>query len=220
MVNVSFDLNSDGQRIVRRKEYLQLLNSGIKDAQAQALAWFVGGVKDNVPVNFFKSKETMNDYYEFMAREDKFFFKDEAKKAATNNPKELEGMKKTAMHNMPRWPALQHHIVHNLGAQKYGHFNWRKEGVDVNTYLSAARRHIDEFLEGLEQNQQNNWQGMATADSSIFTDDESQAHVLAHACACLYIMMDAQYHGKLIDNYSTPEVKPKTSGKPSNVTQE
>lgn len=140
---------------------------------------------------------------------------------ATNNPKELEGMKKLAMHHIPQGPMREQHIVHNLGAAKYGHFNWREEGVDVCTYLSAARRHIDEFLHGLEWLRQEGVDPMnlkyRSAKEGYFYDRESGAHVLAHACACLYIIMDAQFHDKLIDNYSTPEVKSKTSGKPSNV---
>lgn len=121
----------------------------------------------------------------------------------TGNPKELEGLKKTGQAHMPEWPMQQQMKVHNLGAEKYGHFNWREEGVDVITYVSAARRHMNEYLTALE-----------LGDAPL--DPESGAHVLAHVCACCNIIMDAELHGKLIDNYSKPVVKEKLGGKPSN----
>jgi hypothetical protein len=87
------------------------------------------------------------------------------------------------------------------GALKYGRSNWRVAGVRSSIYYDAARRHLDAWFEG-EDNA-----------------PDSKVHHLAHALACIAILVDAKEAGKLNDdrmypaNYRecidslTPEVK-------------
>lgn len=151
----------------------------------------------------------------------------------TNNPKEFAGLKKPARCHVPHTSVAALHAAHNNGALKYGHFNWRGEGVDVNTYLSACERHIeafkmsllnlygkdvsttvaDKFPEGVSRDQM-----LQIGAAEIDPQTGVQVPHLGAAMACLSILHDAFCQGKLIDNYSPPEVKPKPlSGKPSNT---
>ena len=99
-----------------------------------------------------------------------------------NNPKAAIGAKKAPLHLVP--PSFVHYtsLAFEDGAKKYGAYNWRKLGVSASTYYAAAKRHIDAWWDGEE----------LSADAKV--------HHLAHAAACLAVLLDAESIGKLIDD--------------------
>jgi hypothetical protein len=81
-------------------------------------------------------------------------------------------------------PSATHFLAMAMadGAKKYGPYNWREHPISTSVYIGAAKRHIDAF-----------WDGEDRAE-------DSGVHHIAHAMACLAIMMDALTLGKLNDN--------------------
>lgn len=77
-------------------------------------------------------------------------------------------------------------MVYRLGAEKYGAWNWRSHDVSARVYVGAAMRHLMQWMDGHD------------------TDSESGASHLAHALACLGILLDAQSLGKMVDDRPTP----------------
>jgi hypothetical protein len=69
-----------------------------------------------------------------------------------------------------------------VGACQYGRANWRAAGVRVSIYIDACRRHLDAYFEGED------------------LDPDSGAPHLAHALACLAVLVDAGAAGKLTDD--------------------
>ena len=67
-------------------------------------------------------------------------------------------------------------------ARKYGPFNWRSTNVKATVYVAAARRHLAQWLDGQDD------------------DRESGMSHLAHARACLGILLDASATGHLVDD--------------------
>jgi len=103
-----------------------------------------------------------------------------------SNPKQIFGDKKVPLHLIP--PAASAYIARALrdGAEKYGPFNWRDQSVEVMTYIGAARRHLDAWMDGEE-----------------YAEDSGEPH-LAHALADLAILADAIEGGFSIDNRPPP----------------
>lgn len=105
-----------------------------------------------------------------------------------SNPKDLLGVLKLPLRYIPS-PALAFlSKVMELGATKYGPFNWRKTKVKRTVYLEAAIRHILSALDGED------------------LDPESGQPHEAHAMACMAIVLDANATGNLIDDRFTPGV--------------
>lgn len=105
-----------------------------------------------------------------------------------SNPKDLLGVLKLPLRFIPA-PALAYlSKVMELGATKYGPFNWRKTKVKRTVYLEAAIRHILSALDGED------------------LDPESDQPHEAHAMACMAIVLDADATGNLIDDRFTPGV--------------
>jgi hypothetical protein len=75
--------------------------------------------------------------------------------------------------------------VMQLGAKKYGAYNWRSKKVRATVYLAAAQRHLLQALDGQD------------------VDEESGQSHFAHAAACMGILLDAQATGNLIDDRPT-----------------
>ncbi|NVO13922.1 MAG: hypothetical protein HXX10_07785 [Rhodoplanes sp.] len=102
------------------------------------------------------------------------------------NPKDLVGDFKVDMSLLP--PAASIHAAHAFmdGARKYGPYNWRTKKVRARVYLSAAKRHLDAYLDGEE----------CAADSGV--------HHLGHAMACCAILLDAAETGSLVDDRPAP----------------
>lgn len=102
------------------------------------------------------------------------------------NPKTIYGNAKPAIGLIPG-PALVHIAAAFAdGADKYGPANWRDDPVSTTTYLNAALRHLLSYQDG-ERN---------ASDSGV--------HHLAHAAACLAILLDAEEQGTLVDDRPTP----------------
>jgi hypothetical protein len=98
------------------------------------------------------------------------------------NPKDAIGMTKPDLSLVPS--ALTLHTASAMmdGAAKYGPYNWRANAVLSMVYISAALRHINQYLDGED------------------VDPISGVHHLGHAAACMAIMLDAQETGNLSDN--------------------
>ena len=76
------------------------------------------------------------------------------------------------------------------GAVKYGPFNWREHGVAASVYVGAALRHLLDYWDGEE-----------------LARDSKKPH-LAHALACLAILVDATENGTLVDDRPLPGAAP------------
>jgi hypothetical protein len=98
------------------------------------------------------------------------------------NPKTQHGLKKAQHHLTPTTALEEMAGAFELGAKKYGAFNWREKTVSASTYVSAAKRHIDAWWERQE------------------VDPESGRHHLGHALACLAILIDAQKFKNIVDD--------------------
>ena len=72
--------------------------------------------------------------------------------------------------------------AHQLGANKYGPWNWRQHPVAASVYVNAIMRHIKAW------------------DEVEDIDSESGVSHLGHIMACCGILLDAQANGQLIDD--------------------
>lgn len=102
------------------------------------------------------------------------------------NPKDLIGIKKPRLSLVSPAGILYEALAMANGADKYGPYNWRDKKVQVMIYLEACMRHLLAYQDGEE----------VAADSKV-------PH-LAHAKACLGIIIDALETGNLIDNRPKP----------------
>lgn len=107
-------------------------------------------------------------------------------KPSSSNPKDLIGFRKPPIALCPPTLWLYASLAMKLGAKKYGPYNWRKESVGAMTYINALMRHTLSYLDG--QN----------------LDDESKTKHLAHAAACIGILLDAEANDRLIDDRPEP----------------
>lgn len=98
------------------------------------------------------------------------------------NPKTIYGMSKPGIEGVPVAPLFMVGEVMRLGIRKYGLTNWRHDPVSASVYYNAAMRHIFSWWDG-----QNN-------------DIESGQPHLAHAIACLMILLDARLTEDLNDD--------------------
>lgn len=99
-----------------------------------------------------------------------------------NNPKTIFGVQKTPMHLVPPSAKRAMALAFKDGAAKYGPYNWREKTVSASVYYAAMQRHIDDWWDGENE----------AADSGV--------DHLAHAMACLAILIDAKLCGKLNDD--------------------
>ncbi len=99
------------------------------------------------------------------------------------NPKDRVGSRKPALALVPSSANILESIVLSLGAEKYGGaFNWRTHPIRGSIYVSAAMRHLAQWLDGQDD------------------DPESGVSHLAHARACLGILLDAIATGNVVDD--------------------
>ena len=103
------------------------------------------------------------------------------------NPKSAQGAKKFSLRHIPLPARVALCQALEDGMKKYGAANWRETGVAASVYIDAAQRHQEQWWDG----------GQELAIDSL-------VHNLGHAMACLAIIIDAQYNGKLIDDRPTP----------------
>lgn len=98
------------------------------------------------------------------------------------NPKDRIGSTKVDLTLIPGTSQVYEALALMDGATKYGPYNWRKEPIQLRTYIGAAMRHLQDFLDGEE----------VAPDSGV-------KH-LGHVKACCSIMMDAMEVGTYIDD--------------------
>lgn len=98
------------------------------------------------------------------------------------NPKDLLGIKKVRLSLVPPSSIIYEASAFEDGADKYGPYNWREKKVRLSIYVDAFKRHVDQFWDGED-----------------FAAD-SKKHHLAHAKACLGIIIDALETGNLVDD--------------------
>jgi len=98
------------------------------------------------------------------------------------NPKDRVGAGKPPLHLIPPSAEILEAVVMGLGARKYGEFNWRTSKVRATVYIAAAKRHLAQWLDGQDD------------------DSESGVSHLAHARACLGVLLDAIATGNVTDD--------------------
>lgn len=103
-----------------------------------------------------------------------------------SNPKQAFADNKIPLHLWPTHVSALGALALLDGAGKYGRANWRAVGVRATTYIDALGRHVAAWAEGED------------------TDPQSGLPHLAHALACIAIIVDAQAAGKLTDDRAYP----------------
>ena len=98
------------------------------------------------------------------------------------NPKDAIGSDKLPLHLWPASATALGCLGLLDGALKYGRNNFREIGVRASIYADAAERHLKAWFEGED------------------TDPDSGLPHLAHALACVAILVDAQASDKLNDD--------------------
>jgi hypothetical protein len=98
------------------------------------------------------------------------------------NPKDLLGIRKVQLNLVPPSSLIYQALAMEDGAKKYGPFNWRTKRVKASIYVAAATRHLQAW-----------WDGENDAE------DSGKPH-LAHALACIGIIIDAAVTGNLVDD--------------------
>lgn len=98
------------------------------------------------------------------------------------NPKDALAIKKPPVHLVPPVLEILTSLAFADGAIKYSPFNWRDKKVKYSVYYGAARRHLAQAYDGED------------------FDPVSKVMHLAHASACIAILMDAGANGCLIDD--------------------
>jgi hypothetical protein len=98
------------------------------------------------------------------------------------NPKQAYGDLKIPVALVPPAAIIYTGLAFKEGARKYGPYNWREKSVEAMTYVNAAQRHL-----------------MSWADGEEIDPDSGNPH-LAHALACLAILVDCIETGNLLDN--------------------
>lgn len=107
-----------------------------------------------------------------------------------SNPKDMAGSTKLPLHLWPTTATALGCLGLLDGMLKYGRTNWRHAGVRSTIYVDAAQRHLAAWLEG------ENVDPVERGGSGL-------PH-LAHALACIAIVVDAEAAGKLVDDRMTP----------------
>jgi hypothetical protein len=102
------------------------------------------------------------------------------------NPKDAIGSNKLPLHLWPTTATAMGCLGFLDGALRYGRSNFREIGVRASIYVDACKRHLDAWFEGEE----------CAPDSGL-------PH-MAHALACLAIIVDAEAAGKLNDDRMVP----------------
>lgn len=108
-------------------------------------------------------------------------------KPTNPNPKKAFGETKPNLALVPPSAHLHMAMAMELGAERYGAFNWRDSPVEAMTYIAASLRHIQNFLDGED-----------------YCSDAPHIHNLGAAMAGLGILLDSAENGDLIDNRPKP----------------
>lgn len=100
-----------------------------------------------------------------------------------SNPKDMIGSNKLPLHLWPETATALGCLALLDGNLKYGRTNWRVAGVKASIYFDALKRHINAWFDEGEDN-----------------DMDSGLPHLAHALACIAILVDAKAAGRLTDD--------------------
>lgn len=103
-----------------------------------------------------------------------------------NNPKTAFGITKPSLSKVPPSVMLYLALGFMDGAKKYGAYNWRTKNVTASIYVDACLRHLQSWFDGEE-----------------YARDSGFPH-LAHALACIAILVDGKENGSLIDDRPPP----------------
>ena len=98
------------------------------------------------------------------------------------NPKDALGSNKIPIHLWPETATVLGAMAFLYGAVNYGRSNYRAIGVRASIYYDAAKRHLNKWFEGET------------------TDSDSGLPHLAHALACIAIIVDAEACDNLNDD--------------------
>jgi hypothetical protein len=115
------------------------------------------------------------------------------------NPKQAFGDKKVPLGLMPSSGVLYGALGFVDGATKYGAYNWREKPVEAMTYVHAARRHLDLWVDGQELSDSEEWEVAPGVFVTL-----GQRPNLGHAISCLSILADSIENENLIDNRPPP----------------
>lgn len=102
------------------------------------------------------------------------------------NPKDLIGTDKLPIHLWPTTATAYGCLGMLDGALKYGRSNYRAVGVRASIYVDAAKRHLDAWFEGEDD------------------DPDSGLPHLAHALSCMAILVEASVKQNLNDDRMYP----------------
>lgn len=111
--------------------------------------------------------------------------------AKPRNPKDIMGESKPDLSLIPPVSMLHEAMAMELGAFKYGPYNFRDTPVEARTYMAAAKRHIDNWLDGEEY-----CSDTKDAEGNLM----ELVHNLGAAKAGLGIVLDCLERGTLVDN--------------------
>lgn len=103
-------------------------------------------------------------------------------KLPDSNPKSAHGVQKVPLHLVPPSALIYMARAFGNGAVKYGAYNWRETTLSASVYYAAAMRHMLAWFDGEE---------LAT--------DSGLPH-MAHALACLALIVEATEGGNLVDD--------------------
>ena len=99
-----------------------------------------------------------------------------------NNPKTAFGLQKAPLDLVPTALLRETAKAFANGAAKYGPYNWRTAQISSSVYYAACLRHLTAW-----------WDGEDVAP-------DSGVHHLAHAAACLALILDTKDTDLLNDN--------------------
>lgn len=102
--------------------------------------------------------------------------------AKNPNPKDSIGSSKIPLHLWPETASIMGSLGLLDGSGKYGRGNYRASPVRASIYYDAAKRHLNGWFSGRP------------------CDPDSGLPDLAHALACIAIIVDAQAAGTLVDD--------------------
>lgn len=102
--------------------------------------------------------------------------------AKNPNPKDSIGSSKIPLHLWPETASIMGSLGLLDGAGKYGRGNYRASPVRASIYYDAAKRHLNGWFSGRP------------------CDPDSGLPDLAHALACIAIIVDAQAAGTIVDD--------------------
>lgn len=104
------------------------------------------------------------------------------------NPKDQLGAAKVPMHLVPPASTILQALCMDDGNIKYGPYNVRMEPIQAIGYISAAKRHLDAYLDGQDY------------------DPLTGKPHLGYALATIGLVIDAWLGGTLIDNRPVPGI--------------